>query len=598
LRCESAAQIEVALELLARTHDMPAAAPCLPCLEGRVLGGRYRIERLLGAGAMGRVYLAQHIELGRACAVKVIRPPVHAGGIASASREQSAAVARFRVEAQAASRLDHPNALTVLDFGCEPEEDLWYLVTEHLEGEDLVEVLESGQRLSAGYIAAIVRQVCSALQHAHDHGVVHRDIKPENVRIVPRETDDGRIAAHVKVLDFGTAKILDTANGHGGGARESFVIGTPAYMSPEQASGREVDGRSDVYSLGVLLFEMATGRLPFERTSPIAMAAAHVECRPPAPSSLRDDLDPELESLILWCLRKRPADRPQSAREVRDALDRLDIPSLRAHRAAMTAAGLRSIPPPAPSPVQLEPAKHQLRPVEVASAFFAPSTGTAPTSTLSSVAPVTSAAPPSIATQAPADRALPNAPGPERAVDGLALTKGARRVRVLVVAMAASALVGSGGWLVLSDRRAASVAEADEVPARVYEEPRTEATPPPPPIDRLVPDDSPIPFSAPTPTLEMPTPAAPSALAESLPTSESTAATKVAPSAWPPSIPSVPSTRSVPPLRRASPAPPADPIPPTPSPPAPPAEPALPAGLVDPWRVEPAVPAKPSGEAP
>ena len=273
---------------------------------------------------MGIVYAAEHIELGRTCAVKVIREcddDAAAGGCDAVIVQD--AVSRFRVEALAASRLDHPNVLRVLDFGREAGDggDLWYLVTEHLDGEDLIDVLNAEAVLTMERTVDIARQLCSALAHAHNWGVVHRDVKPENVRLVRRDGEDGRPVETVKLLDFGTAHI------EGETAASTLVIGTPAYMSPEQASGAVADARSDLYAVGVLMFEMATGRLPFERGSPVELAAAHVECRPPSPSSVNPEVDRELESIVLWCMRKRPAERPQSARALREALDRIALRS-------------------------------------------------------------------------------------------------------------------------------------------------------------------------------------------------------------------------------------------------------------------------------
>ncbi|WP_437321545.1 serine/threonine-protein kinase [Sorangium sp. So ce385] len=380
-------------------------------LRGRLLGGRYLIEQLIGAGAMGRVYRARHLGLGRACAVKIIRErgasPGAAGGagrracttrVCSPSRREDPgprassgvserpstdsrprsggaragdAVLRFHVEAMAASRLDHPNIVRVLDFGCEPScphgapfagadgrepepPSLWYLVTEHLDGEDLIDLLNAAPILPAERIVAIMRQLCSALQHAHDAGVIHRDVKPENIRLVPRVDDDGAPFEQVKLLDFGTAKLLhDERSGALAGAPllaaaaddGRLVIGTPAYMSPEQAAGQPVDARSDIYACGVLLFEMATGRLPFERPTPVALAAAHVDSPPPRPSALHPAIDPDLEALILQCLRKNPDDRPQSARALREALAHVALRSGRSaaeDRAAADDAAARA----------------------------------------------------------------------------------------------------------------------------------------------------------------------------------------------------------------------------------------------------------------
>ncbi|WP_437767344.1 protein kinase [Sorangium sp. So ce281] len=380
-------------------------------LRGRLLGGRYLVEQMIGAGAMGRVYRARHLGLGRACAVKVIHERVaapRAGGrashrlcttrVAASPRGEGAghrgssgvserscsdersrsggaragdAVLRFHVEALAASRLDHPNIVRVLDFGCEPVSlhgalgasadgheaappSLWYLVTEHLDGEDLIDLLNAAPILPPERIASIMRQLCSALQHAHDAGVIHRDVKPENIRLVPRIDDDGAPFEQVKLLDFGTAKLLhgDRSGAFGGspllpvpdedGGR--LVIGTPAYMSPEQAAGQRVDARSDVYACGVLLFEMATGRLPFERPTPVALAAAHVESPPPRPSAIHPAFDPDLEALILQCLRKNPDDRPQSARALREALGYIAL------RQARSAADERAAASRSPRP--------------------------------------------------------------------------------------------------------------------------------------------------------------------------------------------------------------------------------------------------------
>ncbi len=285
-------------------------------LVGRVLGGKYLVGPLVGSGAMGRVYLARHLALGRTCAIKVILYPQDAPE-GEASIEGAAA--RFKIEALAASRLDHPNILRVLDFGREVSDGLWYLVTEHLEGEDLEDVLDAERLVAPERIVDLMTQACSALQHAHDRGVVHRDLKPQNLRIVLREDEGGRMCETIKIVDFGAAQI-DGGEDEAAASGVRLILGTPAYMAPEQASGCKVDGRADIYACGVLLFEMATGRLPFESSSPEELADAHIERTPPSPRAFVPEIDPDLEAIILWCLQKDPAARPQSARELREAL--------------------------------------------------------------------------------------------------------------------------------------------------------------------------------------------------------------------------------------------------------------------------------------
>ena len=292
----------------------PANAPG-GALTGQLLGGRYRVGALLGAGAMGCVYRAEHVDLGRPCAVKVIRADAAGRG------GYVAALARFRVEALAGARLDHPNVLRVLDFGREPGGGPCYLVCEHLGGRDLADVLSAEGRLPEARAARIGAQIAAALQHAHDRGVIHRDLKPANVRIVRRSRDEGGDAEEVKLLDFGTALI------EGVPVSDGSVIGTPAYMSPEQLTAGPLDRRSDLYALGVVLFELVTGHVPFEQASVTALALAHVQTPPPRPSAFAGPLDPELEAVILACLRKLPGDRPADARAVRETLERV------AHRA-------------------------------------------------------------------------------------------------------------------------------------------------------------------------------------------------------------------------------------------------------------------------
>lgn len=267
---------------------------------GRTLAGRYRIVRELGEGGMGSVFEAEHLTLGRRVAVKILLDQ-HA--------TSSDFRARFEREAKVLSALSHPNIVTVTDFGFEAE--MPFLVMDLLEGRELGDLLEEG--LPARRAAGIARQLLRALAHAHASGLVHRDLKPPNVFV--RELGDG--SDHVTVLDFGLARQVE------GGAtvtKTGLVLGTPAYMSPEQAAGEAADMRSDVYALGVLLFEMLAGRRPFPQRNPSELMRAHL-LTPAPPLSAFARVDPAIEALVARALAKEPKDRFADAREMMDAFD-------------------------------------------------------------------------------------------------------------------------------------------------------------------------------------------------------------------------------------------------------------------------------------
>ncbi|MCB9704810.1 MAG: serine/threonine protein kinase [Myxococcales bacterium] len=269
---------------------------------GDVLGDRYRVIERLGKGGMGEVFLAEHVAIGRPVAIKTLSGDFH---------ERPELARRFLQEARTASQIRHRNVVDITDFGY-TDRGAPFFVMELLEGEDLKSILRRERTLPWPRIVAIVTQVCAALGAAHARGVIHRDMKPDNVFAV-RDGDDEVI----KVLDFGIAKI--TAGEEVGEAtRTGVLLGTPHYMSPEQAQDDPLDARSDVYAVGVLLFRMTTGRLPFRGKSFMKVLGQQINDAPPDPLELAPPglLTPERAAIILRCLAKRPEERFQSAEEL------------------------------------------------------------------------------------------------------------------------------------------------------------------------------------------------------------------------------------------------------------------------------------------
>jgi serine/threonine-protein kinase len=270
---------------------------------GRTLKGVYLIQEKIGDGGMGLVYKALHLELEAPFAVKILR---------NALLTDPGVVGRFQREARAASRLRHPNVVTVTDFG-QTEDGVLFMVMEHVPGRSLAWLIADGAPLPERRVVHIGAQILSALAEAHASQILHRDLKPENVMVeARRETPDS-----VKVLDFGIAKVLMEAT-PSTVTRAGLVMGTPGYMSPEQLTGDDLDVRSDLYAVGVVLYEMLSGKLPYAPKTPVHLARLQMTEAPAPPSSTRArPVSRELEALVLRALAPLREDRPQTADEMR-----------------------------------------------------------------------------------------------------------------------------------------------------------------------------------------------------------------------------------------------------------------------------------------
>ena len=306
----------------------------------QVLGGRYQLDEVIGRGGMAEVWRARDVRLGRDVAVKQLRVD-----LATDPTFQ----ARFRREAQSAAGLNHPNIVATYDTGEEPDEKTGiavpYIVMELVAGHTLRDVLRSDRRIRPDKALEWTQGVLDALQHSHRAGIIHRDIKPANVMLTP--------AGHVTVMDFGIARaVADTSATM---TQTAAVIGTAQYLSPEQARGETVDSRSDTYSAGCLLYELLTGRPPFIGDSPVSVAYQHVREAPAPPSELDPELTPAMDAIVLKSLAKDPAQRYQTAKEMRDDIARLlagqevtaSIPAAPVVAAAPTAV-TELVPGPAP----------------------------------------------------------------------------------------------------------------------------------------------------------------------------------------------------------------------------------------------------------
>jgi serine/threonine-protein kinase len=268
---------------------------------GHLFAGRYDIQSILGTGGMGVVYKAHDRDLDDIVAIKTLRSePVSA---------DPTLLDRFKQEIRLARRITHPNILRTHDLG--ETNGLRYLSMEFVKGITLKAMVEQDQLIPTPVALRIAKQICAGLAAAHDVGVIHRDIKPQNIIIEP--------TGGLKVMDFGIARLTQER----GMTAAGTVVGTPDYMSPEQARGLDLDFRSDIYSTGVVLYELFTGTLPFEGETPLAVVLMHVQEKPPSPQAKNPKIDPKIAAIILKCMQKDPAERFQSVNQLYEALTRV-----------------------------------------------------------------------------------------------------------------------------------------------------------------------------------------------------------------------------------------------------------------------------------
>ncbi|NOK23880.1 serine/threonine-protein kinase, partial [Corallococcus carmarthensis] len=284
--------------------------------------GEYELRSRIGVGGMGLVYDGIQPLIGKRVAVKVLRPEL------AHSSEQ---VARLLAEARAVNAIRHRGIIDIFGFGQLPD-GRQYIVMEYLDGQPLDAILAEKGRLPVPEALSLLDEVLAGLGAAHGAGVVHRDLKPSNIFLV-RQPDGSR---YVKLLDFGLAKRGEGPTGRTAQTRTDMVVGTPEYMAPEQARGQSVGPMTDLYAMGVVTFEIITGRLPFIGSSPVDLLMKHVEARPPRPSEFVPDLPPAVDAFILQMLTKDPETRPNSADALRQHLSKLRR-TLRATRTNPTA---------------------------------------------------------------------------------------------------------------------------------------------------------------------------------------------------------------------------------------------------------------------
>jgi serine/threonine protein kinase len=421
-----------------------ATKPAAP--EPSEIAGRYLIEKKLGAGAFGTVYKAKDKELGRMVAIKTIRLE----GLAASTASLEDLLKRFRQEAQVAARLRHPNIVMLYDIGT--SEGLSYISMEFVDGVGLDRVIAKSGKMAVERAAAIGAQVADALAAAHKHGIVHRDIKPANIMIEPGD--------QVKVADFGIAKLTDSTAEHL--TATGSLLGTPSYMSPEQARGGKIDGRSDLFSVGCILYEMLAGQKAFRGDSLTAVLFKIITEEPPSLRELDPTVSDEMLRIIAKALSKAPETRYQSGRELADDLLAVTrpgfVPTLRA-------AETPTLPPDTP-------------PGDVPTIASAPTIESAPTApglaptklvpppVVPPPLPTVVSAPPSVSSVPPVPGRPPVSARPPAAAARPARRSGISPLVLLGVAAVGLAFVGVAGWLLLGRLRAPAAApEASPTPA-------------------------------------------------------------------------------------------------------------------------------------
>src|SRR5260221_33124 len=282
-------------------------------LIGRVINDRFKISALIARGGMGKVYRAEQATLARICAVKVLNPNY-------AGEHDPEFHRRFFLEASLTSKLTHPNTVTIFDYG-RTDDDIYYMAMEYLEGHTLHRAIRTAGHFPEERVAHVARQICRALREAHSLGVIHRDLKPANIFLVEHgdETDV------VKVLDFGLVKNVSPDAKGEELTQTGLFMGSPKYMAPEQIRGDRVDARTDIYSLGVIMYEMLTGKVPFDRPNSVNILMAHVNEEAPPMRQMNPNIQvsPIIEDTVARCMAKDPNQRYRSMDEVLASLKRI-----------------------------------------------------------------------------------------------------------------------------------------------------------------------------------------------------------------------------------------------------------------------------------